>query len=183
MNVYMLKDVENVGMSGQVVKVADGYDNNFIIPLKLLIKVTNKSIAFYKNVAKKTVVEKQILGSKAAMLAERIKNMHLTIKKRVHDDNKLYGSVSADEIVILLKEKDVSINKKQVEFIKAVRSVGEHKVEIRISSKLRPELTLKVVSSGKSSSIAKNATVRQNLVSKKKLSKQKKSTKANDKKT
>ena len=78
------------------------------------------------------------------MVAERIKSMHVSIKERVHDDGKLYGAVSADEIVDLLKAKDISINRKQVEFDKSIKAIGEHKVTIRLSSKLKPQLTVKV---------------------------------------
>ncbi len=144
MNVYMLKDVEKVGMAGSVVKVADGYAINFLLPRKLAVKVTKKELPFFQAREKKVETESKVLDSKASMLAERIKNMHLTLKKRVHDDEKLYGSVGADEIVDLLKEKDVNISKKQVEFGKTIRSLGEHKVTIRLSSKLRPDVSIKV---------------------------------------
>lgn len=145
MQVYMLQDVENVGMVGQVIKVKDGYANNYLLPKKLAIKVDSTDMKFYKDrVAKKTVTA-EVLSSKAAMLAERIKSLHLTIKERVHDDGKLYGAVGADEIVELLKEKGININKKQIEFNKSVRSIGEHKVTIKLSSKLKPQVTLKVV--------------------------------------
>ena len=145
MQVYMLKDVENVGMSGQVVKVSDGYASNFLIPRKLAAKVTENNMAFLKAKVKKAEFNTKILSSKAAMTAERIRNMHITVKKRSHDEGKLYGAINADDIVELLKNKEVTINKKQVEFTKAIRSIGEHKVIIRLSSKLKPELALKVV--------------------------------------
>ena len=144
MHVYLLKDVEKVGMAGQVIKVADGHATNFLIPRKLAIKVEKNAMPFYSSRVKKVEVERQVLNSKVAMLAERLKNMHLTLQKKVHDDDKLYGSVGADEIVALLKEKGINISKKQVEFGKAVRSLGEHKITIRLSSKLRPEVTLKI---------------------------------------
>ena len=146
MKVYMLQDVEKVGMAGQVVKVTDGYATNFLIPRKLSKKVGTGYDAFFEKRVIKAKLDSQTLSSKSAMLAERIKNMHLVVKERVHDNGKLYGAVGADEVVELLKKKDVTINRKQVEFKKAVRSVGEHKVVIKLSSKLKPELTLKVVS-------------------------------------
>jgi len=149
MKVYMLKDVEKVGMAGSVIKVSDGYAANFLIPRKLARKVEVSETAFFKNRTAKAKVVTEVLNSKVAMLAERIKNLHLVVKERIHDDGKLYGSVGADEIVELLKEKDISINRKQVEFKKAVRAVGEHKVTIRLTSKFTPELTLKVVASKK----------------------------------
>lgn len=145
MKVYMLQDVEKVGMAGQVIKVSDGYASNFLIPRKLAKKVGENDEKFFGKRVIKAKVDNQALNSKVAMLAERIKNMHIVVKERVHDDGKLYGAVGADEIVELLKQKDVSINRKQVEFKKSIRIVGEHKVVIKLSSKFKPELILKVV--------------------------------------
>ncbi len=148
MQVYMLKDVEKIGMAGHIIKVSDGYAINFLIPRKLAIKVTAEGMSFFKAKEKTANASKAVLGSKTAMLAERIKNMHITVKKRAHDGGKLYGAIGADDIVELLKEKEISVNKKQIEFPKAVKAVGEHKIIIRLSSKLKPELNLKVVAKG-----------------------------------
>lgn len=145
MKVYMLQDVEKVGMAGQVVKVSDGYASNFLFPKKLAVKVDENALAFYKEKVVRQKVSAEVLTSKAAMLAERIKTLHLTIKERIHDNGKLYGSVGADEIVELLKTKDITINRKQVEFEKAIKAVGEHTVTIKVSSKLKPQFVLKVV--------------------------------------
>ncbi|MBD3231181.1 50S ribosomal protein L9 [Candidatus Dependentiae bacterium] len=145
MFVYMLKDVEKVGMAGQMIKVSDGYAKNFLIPRKLAIKVDENNKKFFEQKVKKIKINEKALSSKAAMLAEKINNLHLIIKKRTHDEGKLYGAISADEVVELLKEKDISINRKQVEFNKTIKSEGEYKVTIRLSSKLKPQLTLKVV--------------------------------------
>ena len=145
MRIFLLQDVEKLGMAGQVVDVTDGYAQNFILPRKLGIKVTEADMNFYKQRTVKEKVTAEVLSSKVAMLAERIKGMHITIKERVHDDGKLYGAVGADEVVELLKAKEVIINRKQVEFAKAVKAIGEHKVVIKLSAKLKPELTLKVV--------------------------------------
>ena len=144
MHVYMLKDVEKVGMAGQVIKVSDGYAMNFLIPHKLAMKVTESSLPFFKAKTVKQKVEVEVLSSKAAMLAERIKTIHITLKERVHDDGKLYGSVGSDEVVELLKEKGIIVTKKQIEFEKSIRTIGEHKITIKLSSKLKPQFTLKV---------------------------------------
>ena len=144
MKVFMLKDVEKVGIAGQIVKVADGHALNYLIPNKLAAEVHKGSEQCFKVKIAKQKVDTQILNSKAAMLAERIKSIHVTVKARSHDDGKLYGSVGADEIVALLKEKDVTVNKKQIVFNKSIRTVGDHKVTIRLSSKLTPQVTVKV---------------------------------------
>lgn len=144
MKVYMLKDVERIGMAGQIISVSDGYGTNFLLPRKLAVEVTEGNLAFYQQKKIKEQVVAEVLNSKIAMVAERIKTLQVSIKERVHDDGKLYGAISSDEIVDLLKAKDISINKKQVEFDKSIKSVGEHKVTIRLSSKLKPQLTVKV---------------------------------------
>ena len=143
MHVYMLKDVENVGMAGMIISVSDGYASNFLFPRKLAVEVTDKNKVFFAQKKQKEAVVAEVINSKIGMLAERIKTMHLNIKERVHE-GKLYGAISADEIVALLKGKDIAINRKQVEFEKSIKTVGEHKVTIRLTSKFKPQLTLKV---------------------------------------
>ncbi|MFH1831587.1 MAG: 50S ribosomal protein L9 [bacterium] len=145
MRVYMLKDVEKVGMAGHIIEVSDGYAKNFLFPKKLAVNAAGAHAASYEKRVVKEKIEKQVLNSKMDMLAERIKTLHITIKERSHDDGKLYGSVGADEVLVHLKEKDISVNKKQIEFDKAIRNVGEHKVTVKLSSKLKPQFTLKVV--------------------------------------
>jgi len=145
MKVFLLKDIENVGMAGQMVNVTDGYAANFLFPRKLAQKVVPGNEQFYALKIKKAEVDAQILSSKIAMLAERLKDTKISIKKRMHDDGKLYGSVSADEVVAALKDKGYAVNKKQIDFTKAIRSVGEHKAIVKLSSKLLPEVTVVVV--------------------------------------
>lgn len=145
MKVFMLKDVEKVGMAGTMVNVSDGFAANFLFPRKLAVEVTSSNVSSFKVKVQKNQEQVQAVNSKVAMLAERIKDLIVTIKEKTHDDGKLYGAVGADEIVSLLKEKEISIDKKQVEFDKSVKTIGEHKVTIKLSSKLKPQLTLKVV--------------------------------------
>lgn len=146
MRVYMIKDVEKVGMAGQIVNVSDGFAANYLFPRKLATAVTSENMKHIDAKIKKEAVAVEVLNSKIAMVAERIKALHITIKERVHDDGKLYGSVGADEVVELLRAKDIVVNRKQIEFDKAVKAVGDHKITIRLTAKLKPQLTLKVVS-------------------------------------
>ena len=146
MKVYMLKDVVNVGMAGSIINVSDGYAKNFLFPHKYAVQVTDKNASSFKVKIEAVKQKTEIISSKVAMLAEKIKTLHLTIKEKTHDDGKLYGSVGPDEIVELLKKNDISVNRKQIEFDKSVKSIGEHKVTVRLSSKLKPEFVLKVVS-------------------------------------
>lgn len=144
MKVCMLQDVEHVGATGQVVKVKDGFARNFLLPQSLAVEVTKGSENFYAERSKRVEIAQEAIQTKMGMLAERIKNMHLSIKERAHDDGKLYGAVGADEVVELLAKKDVVVNKKQISFPKSIKTVGEHTVVVKLSSKLQPHVKLKV---------------------------------------
>ena len=145
MLVFMLKDVEHVGMAGKIVDVSDGYAANYLFPRKLATLVTKGNETQLKAKVQKEQIDTQTINSKIGMIAERIKALQLSIKERAHDDGKLYGSVGADEVVELLRAKDIVVSRKQVEFDKTIKSVGEHTVTIRLSAKLKPQLIIKVV--------------------------------------
>jgi len=145
MRVYLLKDVEKLGLAGEIVKVKGGYATNYLIPRKLGLVVTPANEAHYKKCAKTVDKRKDVISTKTSMLAEKIKLLQLKLKCKTHDDGKLYGSVNPADIVDLLATKGVSVAKNQIEFGKSIKSTGLYKVTIKLSSKLRPELSLKVV--------------------------------------
>ena len=101
MKVYMLKDVQNVGLAGEIVKVAEGYALNFLIPRKLAVKATDGHEVLAQKHKRDIVNRQEVLSSKTSMLAEKIKTLSLVLKRKVHDDGKLYGAVNATEVVVL----------------------------------------------------------------------------------
>lgn len=146
MNVKLLQDVKNIGLAGQIVKVSEGYARNYLFPRKLACIATAQDTIMVEKQAKRAKIDKELLGSRIASIAEQLEKMHFIIKEKTHDEGKLYGAVNADDIVALLKDKGIAINKKQVEFPKTIRSTGEHTVIIKLSSKLKSEIIVKVSS-------------------------------------
>ncbi len=145
MKIFLLKNVEKIGMAGEIIKATDGYAINYLIPNKLGIEVTK---ANEKSFAKRTVIldqRKEVIASKTSMLAEKIKSLTVIIKCKAHDKNKLFGSVNASEVVDALAEHGVAIAKNQVEFGKSIKTTGNHSVTIKLSSTLKPELAVKIV--------------------------------------
>ncbi len=143
--VLMKSDVEKVGMTGSIVKVAKAYAENYLVPNKLGSIITEKELGNFEAKKVKILQQKEVLESKTSMLAERIKNTPVVIRAKIHDDKKLYGSIKEEQIVDALKEKGINIAKKQVEFVKSIKSLGEYEVTIRLSSKLQPKLGIKIV--------------------------------------
>ncbi|MBA3953787.1 50S ribosomal protein L9 [Candidatus Dependentiae bacterium] len=145
MKVFLLKDVERVGIAGEIIKTSEGYARNFLIPQKLALEVTPQNESSFANKVKTIEHRKEVVESKTSMLAEKIKSIELVLKRKMHDGDKLYGSISASDIVDLLAAKGVSVSKNQVEFGKAIKTKGIYEVVIKLSSKLQPTLKLKIM--------------------------------------
>jgi large subunit ribosomal protein L9 len=146
MKVFLRKDIEKLGMAGEVVKVEDGFARNYLIPRKLAVEVTKNNVTFYQEHAKSVDHRKEVIASQTSMLAERISNLKLTIKRKMHDDGKLYGAISPAEIVELLAGQGVSISKGQVKIDKSIKTKGTYEVVIKLTSRLQPKVKLVVVS-------------------------------------
>ncbi len=145
MKVFLKKNVEKIGLEGEILKVADGFAQNYLFPRKLAVQITPENEAYYTARIKNVVHRKEVIASATSMLAEKIKSTTITLKRKMHDDGKLYGSVSSQEIAELLADKGISIAKSQVDFDKSIKAKGTYEVTVKLSSRLQPKLTLKVL--------------------------------------
>lgn len=146
MKVFLKKDVEKVGLTGEMVKVSDGYAKNFLIPRGLAIPVTDKNIQFFKDHERIVENRKAVISTQTSMLAEKIGTMQISIKRKMHDDGKLYGAISPHEVVDELAKKGISVSKSQVLFGKSIKEKGSYDVTIKLSSRLQPKIKVTIVS-------------------------------------
>lgn len=145
MKVFLLKDIEKVGCAGEMIKVQDGYAINFLFPRKLAIEITPLNEKSFIHRVKVIEKRQEVVASKTSMLAEKIKALTVVIKRKMHDNDKLYGAITEAEIVDGLKEHAVSISKSQVVFDKSIKTKGSYTVTIKLSSQLKPQVTVKVI--------------------------------------
>lgn len=148
MKVFLLKNVEKVGMAHEIVKVSEGFATNYLIPNKLAVEVGEQNEKFFMQRAKTIDKRAEVMASKTSMLAEQIKSIKLTIRRKLHDDGKLYGSIKESEIADLLAaEHKVAVKKNQIDFgNKSIKAKGSYEITVKLSSDLQPKITLNVVS-------------------------------------
>jgi large subunit ribosomal protein L9 len=146
MKVFLRKDIPQVGMAGTMVKVTDGYARNFLFPQGLAIEVTEDNVASFSKRAQTITVRKETIATKTSLLAEKIKGTKVVLKRKMHDDGKLYGAVSAHEIVDLLAQKGIAVSKSQIIFDKSIKAKGSHIITIKLTSKLQAPVTVEVIS-------------------------------------
>lgn len=145
MRIFLLKDVEKIGLAGEIVRVKDGFGQNYLLPRKLGVEVTSTNEKHFANRVKNVEHRKEVIASKTSMLAEKIKSLRVSLKRKTHDEGKLFGAISPQEVVDALAEKGVSVSKSQIDFGKSVKNTGSYDVKVKLSSKLQPSFNLVVV--------------------------------------
>ncbi|MGE0206666.1 MAG: 50S ribosomal protein L9 [Candidatus Babeliales bacterium] len=148
MKVYLRKDVERIGMQGEIVKVSDGFAKNFLFPKQLAVEVTPENESFYITRQRKVENRKEVIATQSSLLAEKIKTTQLVLKRKLHDGSKLYGSISPVEIVDALAEKGIKVAKNQILFDKSIKEKGSYEITIKLSSRLQPKVKISVVAEG-----------------------------------
>ncbi len=146
MKVFLKKDIEKVGIAGEIIEVKEGFAANYLIPHGLATVVNNKNSSFFKRRERTIENRKEAISSKTSLLAAKIGTTEITLKKKTHDDGKLYGAINAGDIVDKLAESGIAIAKNQVIFAKSIKARGVYEITVKLSSRLQPKIKVKVVS-------------------------------------
>tara|TARA_B100000965_G_scaffold201636_1_gene168364 strand:- start:422 stop:868 length:447 start_codon:yes stop_codon:yes gene_type:complete len=144
MKVILKEDVQNLGQQGDVVDVKAGYARNYLMPQKLAILFTKQQ---KKSIEEAQRVEERKLEREKGQLESILKQLEalsLSLKMQSEEDNKLFGSVTKLDIVKLLEENGITIDKKYVDLPSPIKTLGEHKVNIIFTKELSGSFTLTV---------------------------------------
>jgi len=132
MKVILIKDVKKKGKKGDILDVADGYGNNFLIKGGYAVKVTEGSINKY-NFDKKQESDKEIvIIEECNKLKALIENNPLTFSVKTGNAGKIFGSISTHQIVDALDKLKIKVDKKKIVLDSALQSLGHHRVKINL---------------------------------------------------
>ncbi len=145
MEVILREYVPNLGAPGDIVTVKDGYARNYLIPKGLAIPASKKSLKAIERERQIILAKAERLRKKLMSEAEKLNEIELVIPQRVIEEDRLYGSVSATEIVNALKEQGFEITKKQILLDEPIKKLGEYIVPIRLSGDVTAHVKVKVV--------------------------------------
>jgi len=146
MEVFLRKDVPKIGLEGEIIKVGDGFARNYLIPKGLAIEITEQNKNQFLLKIRKVQNRKEVLASETSMFANKLTSMTIVLKRKIHDDGKLYGAITALEVVEALAKEGINISKNQVIFDKTIKEKGTFKIIIKLTSRLNPQITLNVIS-------------------------------------
>lgn len=137
MKLILIKDVENLGQIGDIVNVKEGYARNYLIPKKLVLEATKANEKIVEKEKIKAEQRRKESKKTAEELCQKLEKLSLTAPVQVGENDKLYGSVTSQDISDLLKKEGFDIDKRKIELPTAIKVLGIYSVKI----KLDPEIT------------------------------------------
>ena len=145
MEVILREDVDKLGSRGQLVKVANGYARNFLLPKRLAVAATeaNKKIVEQERQAALRRDAKEVAD--ASELAKMMANVSVTIAQKAGENDQLFGSVTAKDIAEALERQNYTIDRRKIQLHEPIKTLGEHKVPIRLHRDVTADITVSVV--------------------------------------
>ena len=145
MDVILLKDVNSLGTAGDVVKVKPGFARNFLVPNGLALRASKQNLAVAEE-RKRVIRNRAGRAQKAYVgLANSITKTELTIEVQVGEDERLFGSVTSQDIHLALSEKNISVDRHSIQLDEPIKALGVYNIPVKVTPDLVPELKLYVI--------------------------------------
>ena len=148
MEVILREHVDNLGKRGEIVKVADGFARNYLLPRKLALPATDGNRKHVERERKIMEAREAQEKSGAEAIATRLAAVEIAIARRVGDTEQLYGSVTAADIVDLLKTKGFEVDRRKLILPEPLKALGEFDVPLKLHREVTVPLKVKVVKEG-----------------------------------
>jgi len=145
--VIFIEDIPKVARVGQTREVADGYARNYLLPRKLAVVADSQAAVAIDSQLKKKIKQRELEEAEMAKLAEKIEGVEITIRAKVGESEKLYGSVTAADVAEeLAKSAGHDIDKKKIEIADPIRQLGIHDVTLRFTHDITAVIKVNVMS-------------------------------------
>jgi large subunit ribosomal protein L9 len=145
MEVILKEDVPNLGLRGEVVKVADGYGRNYLLPRHMAMQATEANKAVIAQM--KAAAERRSASEKAQAeeLVTKLDPVVLSFTRRAGEAGHLFGSVTSSDIAGELATQGFEVDRRKIQLGEPLKSIGEYKVAIRLHREVTARVTVKVV--------------------------------------
>ena len=145
MDIILLQDIETLGTSGDIVKVKPGYARNFLFPHGMAVRSSKRNRALADE--KKSVANARALREAQAYdeLMDKLKNTEITIEVQVGGEDRLFGSVTAQDIQKALAAKNIDVERHLILLEEPIKALGIYDVPVKITKGLKQEVKIYVI--------------------------------------
>jgi large subunit ribosomal protein L9 len=144
MEVILREDIDKLGARGAVVKVAAGYARNFLLPKRLAVAATDSNRKIVEQERQSHLRKEVKLAGEAKDLAKLIGMLTVNIARKAGENDQLFGSVTANDVADALALQNYTIDRRKIQLDEPIRTLGEHKVSIRLHREVLAEVTVNV---------------------------------------
>ena len=137
MRIILRQDVDELGLEGDIVDVANGYGRNYLIPKGMGLEASPQNIKTLELQSKKIEVRRVKAREAAEKIKQKVEGTVLTFSQKSGEEGKLYGSVTSMDIASGLEKQDIVIDRRKILLEKPIKSLGEFEVPVKIY----PEIT------------------------------------------
>jgi large subunit ribosomal protein L9 len=145
MEVILREHVDNLGRRGEIVKVANGYARNYLLPRKLALAATTGNKQQVERERAKFEAKESEEKKAAETIAARLANIEVVIARKVGETQALYGSVTTGDIAEALAAKGVELDRRKLQLADAIKQVGEYDVPVKLQRDVTTTIKVKVV--------------------------------------
>jgi large subunit ribosomal protein L9 len=143
--VIFIEDVPDVALAGEAREVADGYGRNYLLPKKLAVLANSQASGTVEAQLKKVALKRAQAEKEMAEVATKLDGTEITIKAKVGEKERLYGSVTGADIAEQLSSSaGLDIDKRKIELAEPIREVGSHEVTVRFTQDITAVVTVTV---------------------------------------
>jgi len=148
MEVILREHVDNLGRRGEVVKVADGYARNYLLPRKLALLATAGNKQQIERERAKFDAKESEERKIAEAIAERMANVEVVVTRKVGETEALYGSVTTADIADALAAKGFEIDRRKVQLAEPIKKIGDFEIPVKLQRDVVATIKLKVAAEG-----------------------------------
>jgi large subunit ribosomal protein L9 len=145
MEVILREDIDRLGHRGQIVKVADGYARNYLLPKRMAVRATDANRKIVEQERQAHLRREAKEKTEAEDLAKIVGGIVVTIPGKAGEADQLFGSVGAKDIADALEKQNFSIDRRKIHLEHPIKQLGEFKVPIRLHRDVEAEITVQVV--------------------------------------
>jgi large subunit ribosomal protein L9 len=132
MEVILKEDVPKLGHRGDVIKVAEGYGRNYLLPRKLAIEATQANKAVIEQMKQAAVRRSAVEKADSEALSKQLEGVSLAFQRKAGEKDHLFGSVTSSDIAEALEQKGFKIDRRKIQLNEPLKSIGEFEVPIRL---------------------------------------------------
>ena len=145
MKIILRQDVERLGQRGDIITVKDGFARNYLIPRKLALVATPGNLKTFQEEKKQLDVRENKDRRLAEQLAKKMKSVSITATVAVGEEDRVFGSVTAQTIAGLLKDKGYEIDKKKILLEEPIKALGVYTVSLKLHHDVEGKVKVWVV--------------------------------------